>query len=350
MAEFVAVDASDTDRGGVYFNVGVVLEISGGTEFDEHYNQVVGEFCEEYDIDLAHHLIKTDDILNRVPSYAISEAADNLVEKLLQNPAIESIYACIGWFDDDVKLNWKEEEISGMNFAKNRLAHTFPIVALWKFHSYFRYDERRTDLPTEAWIDNVQGKIMGAWKYVGNEFDIRMVPHGDTTYPSLSTADIVAGHLARTLPTDRALNELHKAAYGYLNSNSIDNTEIQAEFVNEEDRDQIVPDFPYSIQTELFYPHPVLFLHDEMFAETKQEVLPYTDFHAYARRWAQEEAGCVVKLQPHQLPSLVRDDDQIVYTKGSDTEVCHLLQELNPTKDVTVTSSEDFINQVLRED
>jgi len=350
MVEFVAVDASDTDRGGVYFNVGIVLEISGGSEFDEHYNEVVADFCDEYDIKLAHHIIKNEDVLNQVPSYAISEATDDLVEDLLQNPAIESLYACIGWFDENVSLAWDQDEVRGIEFAKNRLSNTFPIIALWKFHKYFRYEQRRANLPTEAWVDNVQGKIMGAWKYIGNEFDIQMVPHGDTTYPSLSTADILAGQLARTLPADRSLDELHKAAYGYLDSNSADSIEVEAEYVNEENRDQIVPDFPYSIQTELFYPHPVLFFHDEVFAEIDQDVLPYTDFHAYARRWARDKAGCVVKLQPHQLPSLVRDGDKIVYTKRSNPEICRLLQELNPTKSISVTSSEDFINQILRED
>lgn len=346
MAQFVAADASSADRGHVYFNVGVAIEIQDGSEFDEHYNRVVSDFCEEYDIDLAHHIIKTDDVLNRVPSYAISEASDQLVEDLLQNPAIERIHACIGWFDDTPEMDWRDDEMSGIKFAKSYLAQMFPVVSLWRFHDYYSRKYSNDSIPQDAWIDQVQGKIVSSWKYVGNQFDVSMVPHGDITYPSLSTADIIAGQLSRTLPTDRTLDQLHKAAYGYLNSQANEHIEIEADFVNEENRDHIVPDYPYSIQSELYYPHPVLFLYDEVFRDFDQDVLPYTDFHAFARKWAWERAGCVVKLQPHQLPSLVRDGDQIVYTDRSDTEVCSLLKELNPTKNVELVSSSELITQM----
>lgn len=117
MVEFVAADASFSDRGAVQFNVGVLIEISGGRRFDEHYQMVVNEFTTEHDIELAHKILKTDDILERVPSFNIRDASGDIVESLLENPAIERVYALIGWYDEKVRLPWKGESIEGIKFS-----------------------------------------------------------------------------------------------------------------------------------------------------------------------------------------------------------------------------------------
>lgn len=299
MVRFVAVDASLADRGAVLFNVGVAIEISGGAEFDEYYKEVIDEFASEHNIELSHSILKTSDVLESIPSYNIRNASADIVDRLLQNPAIERIYVLIGWYDEEVKLPWKEESWRGIKFSKSYLSQTFPIITLWKYWDY--HAKKGDEVPEDAWVDNVQGQINGAWKVVGGEFEVKLVPHGDITYPSLSTADLIAGHLGRTLPYNRRLNELHKAAYGYLNNITSDSVDVQATYVNEQSRPMIVPDYPYPIKDEIHWPHPILFLHDEVFRE-HDRALARTDFHAYARKWAFENRGSVVKLQPDKLP------------------------------------------------
>ncbi|NHX41325.1 MULTISPECIES: hypothetical protein [Haloarcula] len=347
MAEFVAVDASKHQgEDGVYL-VGVALEITSGSDFDNHYFEQVDEFTDKYDIELGHNIIKSEDLQNRVPSFKITEAVNDIIAGLANNPAIRNMHISIGWYDDDVTVGENGKEISGIRYTDDYLSQFFPIITLWDFH---RNTADWDDFPEEAWLDNVQGKITKAWKYVGNEFDLNIVPHGDSTYPSLSTADIISNNLARTLPKHKDYQELPSAAHGTITGEYLDDSgpRVNAESVNEthEDADHIVPTHRYSIQSELHFPHPVMFIYDDVFTDFGRKVLPQTDFHAYARKWAQDNAGCVVKMEPHRLPSVVRSGDHIVYTRGTDTDVPELLRDLNPSKDIHILNTDDFLEEV----
>lgn len=349
MTEFVAVDASKADQGNRSFLIGVAVEVSDGGEFDEYYFDLVRRFCDDYDIDLAHNILKAGDILNRVPSFSLREADNTFVEGLVQNPAIRRIHVSIGWFDDSdyddgIDLGNGKKASSGINFVNDHLHQYFPVVTLWRYH---RKHPEWADVPAEAWIDNVQGRITKAWKYVGNEFDIQLVPHGDVTYPSLSTADIVANHLGRTLPRSKPFRELDDAAAGLL-IDYVDGRQprVSADQVTDEHDDHIVPNHRYPIHGDIHLPHPIIFIYDEMFSENDEPVLPDTDFHAYARKWAQDHAGCVYTLQPHRLPSLVESGDKIVYTSGSDTDIPESLIELNPSKDISLMTSQQLFDEV----
>lgn len=347
MVEFVATDASKAEQGDRTFLVGVAVEVADGGEFDEYYFNLVEQFCKRYDIELAHNIVKAKTILNRVPSFSVKEADDALVKGLVQNPAIRRIHVCIGWYAERVAVGESDDKISGIQFANSHLMHYYPIVTLWRYH---RDHPDWSSVPAEAWIDNVQGRITKSWKYVGNEFDLNLVPHGDITYPSLSTADIVANHLARTLPRSKPFKDLEDSAAGIL-IDYVDggHPRITAESVNEEYKDHIVPKHRYSIQGELYFPHPVTFIHDNIFSDFDQGVLPETDFHAYARKWAQENAGSVVSLEPHRLPAIVRSGDRIVYTRGTEPEVCELLRDLNPSKEIEILDSDALLNEVMNE-
>lgn len=346
MVEFVSVDASQAEQGNRSFLVGAAVEVSNGSVFDEHYFELVDDFCDQYDIELGHNILKSSDILNRMPAYDISEGTDELVKGLVQNPAIRRIHATIGWYDEKAELPFAETE-SGMGFMNKYLQQYYPVVTLWRYHQeHHSYGS----IPKEAWIDNVQGKITKSWKYVGNTFDINLVPHGDSTYPSLSTADIIANHLARTLPRNAPFDELEDHAAGALIDFSTDDCYVAAESVTPEYEDHIVPKFPYTIQGELHFPHPVLFIYNDMFEGASQDVLPHTDFHAFARKWAQENAGSVVNLQAHRLPSIVKSGDVIVHTDDTVPSTCRHLKRLNPTKDIRIIDSEELMDSMMSDE
>lgn len=347
MVEFVSVDASKAEQGNRSFLVGVALEVSNGTKFDRQYFDLVDGFCEKYGIELGHNILKSSDVLNRMAAYNIREGTDALVKGLIENSALRRIHVAIGWYDvDEVQLSFNEDSIRGIEFANDHLAQYFPIVTLWRYHQNHR---TYGNIPSEAWIDNVQGKITKAWKYVGNEFDVNLVPHGDNTYPSLSAADIIANHLARTLPPDVPLGDLEDHAAGMLIEHSTEDCYVAAESVNQEYGGHIVPQFPYSIQGELHFPHPVLFIHDEMFQDINQDVLPETDFHAFARKWAQQHAGCVVNLEPHRLPAIVKSGDVMVHTAESPPDMCRQLQRLNPSRDISIMGSDELMDEMMEE-
>lgn len=343
MVEFVSVDASRAEQGNRSFLIGVAVEVSNGSDFDEYYFDKVGEFCDLYDIELGHNILKSSDVLNGMPAYDIREGTEDLVRGLVSNPAIRRIHATIGWYDQEIELPFSGP-LSGMNFARDYLQQYYPIVTLWRYH---QEHQSYGNIPQEAWVDNVQGKITKAWKYVGNTFDVKLVPHGDNTYPSLSTADLIANHLARTLPRNTPFDELEDHAAGLLIEFSTDDCYVAAESVTPEYEDHIVPRFPYSIQGELHFPHPVLFIYDDMFTESQQAVLPHTDFHAFARKWAQEHAGSVVNLQAHRLPSIVKSGDVIVHTNDTIPETCRHLKRLNPTKDIRIMDSDELMDDMM---
>ena len=89
-----------------------------------------------------------------------------------------------------------------------------------------------------------------------------------------------------------------------------------------------------------------MYLYDDIFRQFDRPVLPQTDFHAYARKWAQDNAGCVVKMEPHLLPNIVRSGDHIVYTDGTDSRVCEMLVKLNPTKEIHLLDSTQFLKEM----
>lgn len=348
MVHFVAADASPAEQGNRYFLVGVAIEISNGTEFDDFYFNTISNFCADYDIELCYPILKAGTVLDRIPSYKIRDTSESLSRELLKNPAIERIHVCIGWYNDEVKLGYKPDKadpMSGISFVRKMLSQYFPVTTLWKYHQ----SNRNHGVPDEAWIDSIQGKITKSWSYVGNQFDLNVVPHGDITYPSLSTADIIARQLARTLPRNKPFGELPGAAKGWLfDCVNDDEVWVGAESVTVQDRDMIVPDYPYSIHGQLHYPHPVMFIFDDMFKEVDSSLLPETDFHSFAREWAHDEVGSVVNLDTNQLPATIQNGDRIVYTDGTDSSVCDLIQDLNPTKDIEVLSSTEFISRLDR--
>lgn len=158
MVEFVAADAATADRGSQFFNVGVLLEISGGTEFDDHYFSMMDRTCREYDIESQHKVLKSNDIQKQTPSYHIPIVREEIVKGILSNPAIQHIYVTIGYCKESINPPWYDGTKSGSTFAKGWMAQIFEILTLSKYSDH-RYDRKR---PQDAWIDDISGKICPA--------------------------------------------------------------------------------------------------------------------------------------------------------------------------------------------
>lgn len=322
--------------------------MSDREQFRQWYFDAVSEFVGSHGIETPFNVIKSRTAVERLPSYSIRDGMDGLLEDLAANPAISRMNVAVGWYGTDVELEFKgkqENPINGNTFASDYLAQYFNVVALWRYHK--SHDRNRAD---RALMDNVQGHVTKAWKYCGKTFDLNLVPNGDLIYPVISTADIVAYNLATFLSghDEDKFTEFPALAEDFLINRRNNNTSpyIKAEFVNERLTDHIVPTLPYTIQDQLHYPHPVLFVHDEILTGDERGALARTDFHALARKWAHERTGCVVNLKPDRLPSVVQDGDTIVYTRGSDPSLPDLLQELHMSTDIDVIDSRELIERL----
>jgi hypothetical protein len=348
MSEIVAVDTTSPPGGDLFFNVGVAVEISDVDEFRQHYFESISKFLKGNKLEIPFPVIKSRTAVERLPSYDIREGMGELVDDLIANPGISRINISIGWYASDVELEFKgdsENPINGNTFSSNYMSQYFNIVTLWRYHRCHEYN-----LAQRALVDNVQGHVTKAWKYCGNEFDIDMVPNGDLTYPSISTADFIAYNLASFLSgvEEDKMTEFPALAEDYIiNRRDWDaRPYIKAEAVNERYTDHIVPTLPYTIQDQLHYPHPVLFVHDEVLSGEDKQMLSRTDFHAIARKWAYEKGGCVVNLKANRLPSIAKNDDVMVYTKGTSSSLPELLQGLHPTKNISIMDSDELIAEL----
>lgn len=346
MSETVAVDATTPPGDDSLFLLGVAIEIDDRTKFNEWYFEFVDEFCEANGIETPFRVIKSKTVVDELPSFEIADGMETLATGLLENPYISRINVAIGWYANEVTLAFSGQELSGIEFVKQHLQNYFEILTLWRYHQSHEYG-----LASEALVDEAQGHITKAWKYVGNEFDLRMVPHGDRTYPPISTADILAYLLGRIMPNDAPFVEYEKPARVWLLKNRNQRTEpyVSVDLVNERYTDHIVPELPYTISEELHYPHPVLFLHDTVLSGNDTQILPETDIHAFARNWAFENDGCVVGFHKNRVPAIVKDGDQIVYTRGSDSEQAEVFDDLHPTKDLRILDSNELVARVSDE-
>lgn len=342
--DHVAVDASKPVNDDRLYNLGIAIEVDDESEFEEYYFEKIDEFCDEYGINLPFNVLKGEMLGDRLPSYRYTEAVSNLSDELVQNPAISRIHMCLGWYSDDVLLPFKSDNpISGIKFASNYLSQYFPIVTLWRYHRSNDYN-----LPDTAYVDNVQGNITKAWKYVGNEFELNLVPNADVTYPSVSTADILSYSLTSILPEDEPFSELKNIAGSWLIRNKNDSVDpyVGDEETNSNFSDYIVPEYGYTIKPEIHYPHSTVYVVDDVFGDVNGEI-EKTGIHAIARKYAYENRGCVVNVHAPTLPASIDDGDVVLYTKGSDVNRAELYGGLDPSMDVNVVSSDEVQDELM---
>jgi len=92
LRDHIVASDSATIRRGAFVNLtGVAVEIKGYSEFRDRYFDIIKRFYEKYGISLPRFVLKTQDILNLIPSYTLQEAHIELTEELLQIENIRRI-------------------------------------------------------------------------------------------------------------------------------------------------------------------------------------------------------------------------------------------------------------------
>lgn len=286
-------------------------------------------------------MIKTGDITNNLSSFKIGSGLDWLATQLVANPYISRITVTIGWYTDSVDIG--TGEMHGIKFASKFLHQYFPIVTLWRHR-----EENQVPVSRDALVDNVTGRITDCWKEVGNDFNLRLVPSGDETYPSLSTADILANKLRNQLPEKRSFKAYEGIAYRWLKNNADEGNEpyIVSCSVNEEHATNIVPRYRYNIHSELHYPHPVVFIQDDVLSDAERPVLRSTGLYSTTKRYAYRNNGCVARLDINEWPYAVQSGDVLVHTSDIASSVLHHLEALSPHLDISIYGGPEFLNEM----
>jgi hypothetical protein len=341
MDEHIAVDATKAGNGDQFYLIGVAVEVEDQEAFDNYYFNTVEGFFNHYDFKPSYPVIKTSDITNNLPSFKIGSGLDWLATRLAANPHAKRITVAIGWYMDCVDIG--TGEMHGIKFASNFLHQYFPIVTLWRHR-----EENDVPVSVDALVDNVTGRITDCWKEVGNKFDLRLIPNGDETYPSLSTSDIIANKLRNQFPEKTPFEVYKNISYRWLKNNVNEENEpyIVSCSVNEEHASDIVPRHHYNIHSELHYPHPVVFIQDDVLSDAERSVLRSTGLYNTAKRYAYQNGGCVTNLNINEWPYAVISGDVLIHTSDTAGRTLHHLETLSPDLDINIYGAQEFLSEV----
>lgn len=343
MSSVVAVDAASKSSGDKRCLIGVAIEIRDLDEFREHYKQAVSHWYDEYEIGRENEVIKSDHLSRNIPSYKISEARDSIQRQVLNTTSINRINVSICWYEGEVDTPLGSQR--GGEFINRFVKSYFPVVTLWQYHR----SQREYNPAEKAMLDSFGGKITKSWKYIGNEFDLDIVPKGDLTYPAISTADLLSSALSRILPDNEAYSEYKRITEGWI-LNRLPDTDTQfaeAELLNHGSSDwriDHIKPHKYDVRPHLHYPHPVIFIDENVLSGKEREAVDRSQLMGYLCNVARGMGGCVTKLEVESFPFTARAGDYIVYNPVN-PERAKTLQNLHPNKDLVLVDATEVSNE-----
>ena len=343
MEPVVAVDAASKSSGNQRCLIGVAIVLNDVAEFRQHYVEVVDDFYDEYGIERENEVIKSDHLSRNIPSYELGDARETIGYDILDTESIDRINTTVCWYESHVDT--PIGSFNGGQFVNNFVKSYFPVVTLWRYHRSQRdYD------PTEtAILDSFSGKITKSWKYVGNTFDLTVVPKGDLIYPELSAADIIASALSGILPDDEPYSEYDRHVDGWLLNRlpDTDNQYVETDLINHQSNDWVIDHIKphkYDVRPHLSYPHPVIFVEESVLSGKDREAIDRSQLMGYLCNVARSRGGCVTKFDVETFPFTVRDGDYVVYNPVR-PEKARTLQNLHPQKDLTLVDASDVSHE-----
>lgn len=339
MDSLVAVDAASKGSGNQRCLIGVGIVLDDVDEYRQHYLDVISDFYDEYGLDRENQVIKSDHLSRNIPSYKLNEARTSIGYDLLDTESIDRINTTICWYESQVDT--PIGPFNGGQFVNNFVKSYFPIVTLWQYHR----SQQKYNPAEKAMLDSFSGKITKAWKYVGNEFDMTIVPKGDLTYPALSAADIIASGLSGMLPDDEPYTEYSRMVDAWLLERlpNTDEQYVETDTINHNSDDWVVDHIKphkYDTRPHLSYPHPTIFIEESVLSGKDREAIDRSQLMGYLCNVARTMRGCVTKFDVETFPFTVRDGDYIVYNPVQ-PEKAETLQNLHPNKDIKLVNAQE---------
>jgi len=344
MSPVVAVDAATKSSGNQRCLIGVALVINDVEEFRQHYINVIDDFYEQYNIDRENNVIKSDHLSRNIHSYELGDARESIGYDILDTTSISRVNTTICWYEGHVDTPLGSFE--GGQFVNQFVKSYFPVVTLWRYHR----SQQEYDPVENAVVDTFTGKITKSWKYVGNVFDLTIVPKGDLTYPELSAADIIASALSGVLPDHEPYTEYDRFVDGWLLERlpDTDSQFVETDFIYHGSDDWIIDHIKphkYDVRPHLSYPHPVIFIEESVLSGKDREAIDRSQLMGYLCNAARRRGGCVTKFDVETFPFTVRDGDFIVYNPVSPKKA-KTLQKLHPTKDITLVDAGEVSEEI----
>lgn len=294
----VAADASKSEHGNFFNLIGVAVAFENYHKFRDEYFEIVESFVEKYNLNFNHNVLKTADLAKNIPTYTLKEAKKELVEQILRSEHISTIYITETYIKKSISLF--DDEIKGVVFVRNHLSQYYPIIPLWRY--YYNYPTRKNG---HTVVDNIQGKITKAWKYVGmSSSKLSVIPHGDQTHPCLSAADLIGGYISSEIFPSYKTNI-------YETLKDITSAYVKTEFIGDTFKDHLVPDYRYGLNVETLFPHPIILIKSN---QLNNKNIQETELFKLLLMYAEKQGGCVIFEDMDNHHRILKDGDLIVCT------------------------------------
>ncbi len=339
MNNVIAADATIKTRLAKTYLVGVCVEIEDIDTFRNEYFKIISDFCNKFAIDYCHPVIKSEDITIHIPSFNFRDARANLTHSLVKINGIKNIHVSFAYHPTKVKI-YNNIQINGIDFLTNHLFNYFPLVSVW---SYLNHGGNRKyiDKNVKLKMDGINGKITKSWKDVGSHFNnISIIPKGDLIYPEISFTDLVSNYIANTLPIKELFDDKNLDAIIYP-IRDVTNVYVTYDIIDAECDDKIVPDFPYEIKPEKFYPHPIYYIHNG--SNIGNNLIINSHFHNVVRKKAFENKGCTKFMDLNRDSAILNDGDKIIYLSKESLEDLEMIKSIYPNKDIEILDTKSFL-------
>lgn len=313
------------------------MDVKDRERFCQYYFDKVESFLQENDLVKPFNVVKNSEIKKLIPSYELSEKRREFFVEIISNPYIDNLHVSIGWYNDSFSPSYSNQTLSSTDLINKHLKPHFEIITLWQYHKHHSEQKPRYKMPRVAYCDESGGKVTKAWKYCGKEFTINMVPHGDLTYPAISTADLLVGSLGDYIPDDATYQDCKGIIESFLIKKLDGDVFSMFEPINEDcqDADHIVPQLKYPIKNSIHYPHPIVFIYDDIFEEN-------SNLFSMATRIAYNEGGCAKNISQPDFPHSVKEGDYVVYA-GDDDGIVYAIKSSFPHIDASMLSISEFL-------
>jgi len=304
--KLVSTDCLKLEFGNFFNIIGVAIEFRDYFEFRKVYFDIVCELKEKYGLKNIPKVIKKKTVSKYVPSYVQREFIKEFVETLISCDIVSCIQITETFIKDcEIKLPYSEKMIKGSKFARDILPHYYPLVPLWKYLQNYGDDAVKNFV-----IDHVDGYITNVWSEIGRKAEnVVIVPHGDETYPCISICDLMCEYIRRMVHRVRA-KEIKEYFKKELKLN-----DGEADFIA--DLNLLIPKYPYSINPQNFYPHPILFIECteigyEVDKNKRKAIIEDSSFYRQCLEFAERMCGCVTFFDVTKHQSVLTGKDLII--------------------------------------
>jgi len=316
--------------------VSVAVGVKSISDFNDDYFDIVEDKLDAYDIPVQHPIIKNQDVNRWGKDWQRKEMRRDIVTELLTINSIDTMQI----IETSLHSRWvtvfqgdeqKKNRVRSEEFINEYLQPYYNIISLWE---YLRKNDKRPRTHRNVMTDDFSGKLSPAWIQIGKMTDeFRVVPKGDQTYPLLSLADLIM-ELVKQEVDDWNEDEI----YNYLKPlTPADSAWVDSDGINnKEELAMIAPHTSHNINTNLHYPHPVLFIDTGNIGSSTATSL---DFFDHAAKFARESGGCLKFFNERQDRDYITGEDYLICLNDNTDQYSHL-NSLNDQKAPTVLNIE----------